>query len=183
MSDARRSGLAWKEVAEVPQMTRAVTRATFRRQIKRSRTKKRESPPPAIVFQGAERFRHPEASQAESISMNAVGTAFQADSFGPASQDLQETLPPRLLFLMYRSLTFDTEKSAKRRRCYSAREERNCCVAVPPGVRSKHAVGCGPGVTETISELGDRHEKEDISGRDEYIVACNDQLGRRQRKG
>jgi hypothetical protein len=49
--------------------------------------------------------------------------------------------------------------------------------------RRIHAVGCGPEGTVTISVLGDRHEEEDISLRDERIVACNDQLGRRQRKG
>jgi hypothetical protein len=33
-------------------MTRAMARASFRREIKRSRSKKGESPPPAIVIQG-----------------------------------------------------------------------------------------------------------------------------------
>jgi len=51
MSDARRRGFAWKEVAEALHMTRAVARATFWREIKRSRSKKRESPPPAIDIQ------------------------------------------------------------------------------------------------------------------------------------
>src|SRR5712692_5398837 len=37
-------------------------------------------------------------------------------------------------------------------------------------------------VTATISLVGDCHEEENISLRDERIVACNDQLGRRQRK-
>ena len=50
-------------------------------------------------------------------------------------------------------------------------------------LRLNHAVGCGPGVTATISVLGDRHEEEDISLRTERIVAYNHQLGRRQGKG
>ena len=54
--------------------------------------------------------------------MNTVGTAFQADSYvGPASEDLQETLPS-FTFLMYSSLNVDTEKLGKRRR-RSPREE------------------------------------------------------------
>src|SRR5260370_32950148 len=57
------------------------------------------------------------------------------------------------------------------------------CAAAAIRRRGNHAVGCGPDVTATISVLGDRHEEEDISLRDERIVACNDQLGRRQRKG
>jgi hypothetical protein len=52
MSDPRRRGFAWKEVAEVLHMTRAVAQASFWREIKRSRSKKRESTPPAIDIQG-----------------------------------------------------------------------------------------------------------------------------------
>ena len=52
MFGAHRRGFAWKEVAEVLHMTRAKARATFWREIKRSRSKKGESPPPAIVIQG-----------------------------------------------------------------------------------------------------------------------------------
>ena len=52
MFGAHRRGFAWKEVAEVLHMTRAMARATFWREIKRSRSKKDESPPPAIVIQG-----------------------------------------------------------------------------------------------------------------------------------
>jgi hypothetical protein len=52
MFGAHRRGFAWKEVADVLHMTRAVARATFWREIKRSRPKKDGSPPPAIVFQG-----------------------------------------------------------------------------------------------------------------------------------
>jgi hypothetical protein len=37
-------------------------------------------------------------------------------------------------------------------------------------------------VRATISVVGDCHEERDISLRDERVVACNDQLGRRQRK-
>lgn len=68
MSDARRRGFAWKEVAEVLHMTRAVARTTFWREIKPSRSKKRESPPPAIVIQGESdsdtlKHRKPRASR------------------------------------------------------------------------------------------------------------------------
>jgi len=41
----------WKEIAEVLHMTRAVARATFWREIKRSRSKRVEAQPPAIVPQ------------------------------------------------------------------------------------------------------------------------------------
>jgi hypothetical protein len=51
MSDADGRGLDWKECADVLDMTRAVARATFWREIKPSRSKKGESPPPAIVIQ------------------------------------------------------------------------------------------------------------------------------------
>jgi hypothetical protein len=49
---AHRRGFAWKEVADVLHMNRVVARATFWREIKRSRAKKGESPPRAIVIQG-----------------------------------------------------------------------------------------------------------------------------------
>jgi hypothetical protein len=52
MFDARRRGFAWKEVAEVLHMTRGTAGATFWRGIKRSRSKKGASAPPAIVIQG-----------------------------------------------------------------------------------------------------------------------------------
>ncbi len=52
MFGAHRRGFAWKEVVAVLHMTRAVARGTFWREIKRSRSKKGESPPPAIVIQG-----------------------------------------------------------------------------------------------------------------------------------
>jgi hypothetical protein len=52
MSGAHRRGFAWKEVAEVLHMTRTVARITFWSEIKRSRSKKGESPLPAIVIQG-----------------------------------------------------------------------------------------------------------------------------------
>jgi hypothetical protein len=61
-------------------MTRAVARATFWREIKRSRSKKGKSPPPEIVIQGESDSDTLKAWQDDSISMNAVGTAFQADS-------------------------------------------------------------------------------------------------------
>jgi hypothetical protein len=54
MSGAHHRGFAWKEVAEVLHITRAAARVTFWREIKSSRSKKGESPPPAIVIQGDE---------------------------------------------------------------------------------------------------------------------------------
>jgi hypothetical protein len=52
MFGARRRGFAWKEVAEVLHMTRAVARITFWSEIRRARSKKDEVPPPANVIQG-----------------------------------------------------------------------------------------------------------------------------------
>jgi|HubBroStandDraft_4_1064222.scaffolds.fasta_scaffold519699_1 hypothetical protein len=46
--------------------------------------------------------------------------------------------------------------------------------SVLPGAKVEPCCGLRPGVTATIANLGDRQEKEDISGRDERIVACND---------
>lgn len=52
MFSAHRRGFAWKEVADELHIARAMARATFWREIKRSRSKKGESPPPATVIQG-----------------------------------------------------------------------------------------------------------------------------------
>jgi len=52
MFGAHRRGFDWKEIAEVLHITRAVARATFWREIKRSRSKSVEAQPPAIVIQG-----------------------------------------------------------------------------------------------------------------------------------
>ncbi len=51
MFGAHHRGFAWKEIAKVLHMTRAVARATFWREIKRSRSKSVEAQPPAIVIQ------------------------------------------------------------------------------------------------------------------------------------
>jgi hypothetical protein len=51
MFGAHRRGFDWKEIAEVLHMTRAVARATFWREIKRSRSKSIEGQPPATVIQ------------------------------------------------------------------------------------------------------------------------------------
>jgi hypothetical protein len=51
MFGAHRRGFAWKEIAKVLHMTRAVARATFWREIKRSRSKSVESQPSGIVIQ------------------------------------------------------------------------------------------------------------------------------------
>jgi hypothetical protein len=51
MFGAHRRGFSWKEIAEVLHVTRAVARATFGREIKRSRSKSVEAQPPAIVIQ------------------------------------------------------------------------------------------------------------------------------------
>jgi hypothetical protein len=48
-------------------------------------------------------------------------------------------------------------------------------------LRSNDAVGCRPGVTATIFVPGDPHEEEDISVRDERIVACNHQWTTKKR--
>jgi hypothetical protein len=45
-------GFDWKEIAEVLHITRAVARATFWREINRSRSKSVEAQPPATVIQG-----------------------------------------------------------------------------------------------------------------------------------
>jgi len=52
MFGTHRRGFDWKEIAEVLHITRAVSRATFWREIKRSRSKGVEAQPPAIVSQG-----------------------------------------------------------------------------------------------------------------------------------
>ena len=51
MFGAHHRGFAWKEIAKVLHMTRAVARATFWREIKRSRSKSVKAQPPAIVIQ------------------------------------------------------------------------------------------------------------------------------------
>jgi hypothetical protein len=53
MFGAHRRGFDWKEIAEVLHMTRAVARAPFWREIKRSRAKKVAARPPATVGQEA----------------------------------------------------------------------------------------------------------------------------------
>src|ERR1700733_13360672 len=91
---------------------------------------------------------------------------------------------PQLRFLMYSSLDFDTYKLGQRSRWH--RTERwgtSCVVRCRPIAKVEPFCVAAGAVTATISNLGDRHEKEDIRGRDECIVACNNLLGRRQRKG
>jgi hypothetical protein len=51
MFGAHHKGFAWKEIAKVLHMTRAVARATFWREIKRSMSKSVEAQPSAIVIQ------------------------------------------------------------------------------------------------------------------------------------
>jgi len=51
MFGTNRRGFDWKEIAEVLHLTRAVARATFWREINRSRSKSVEAQPPAIVPQ------------------------------------------------------------------------------------------------------------------------------------
>ena len=51
MFGAHHRGFAWKEIAKVLHVTRAVARATFWREIKRSRSKGVEAQPPATVIQ------------------------------------------------------------------------------------------------------------------------------------
>ena len=51
MFGAHRRGFDWKEIAKVLHVTRAVARATFWREIKRSRSKRVEAQPPATVIQ------------------------------------------------------------------------------------------------------------------------------------
>ena len=51
MFGAHYRGFAWKEIAKALHMTRAVARAPFWREIKRSRSKSVESQPSAIVIQ------------------------------------------------------------------------------------------------------------------------------------
>ncbi len=68
MFDAHRKGFAWKEIAKVLQMTRAVARATFWREIKRSRSKSVAAQPSAIVIQDENdsdilKLRKPRASR------------------------------------------------------------------------------------------------------------------------
>ena len=50
MFGARHRGFDWKEIAKVLHITRAVARATFWREIKRSRSKSVEAQPSAIVI-------------------------------------------------------------------------------------------------------------------------------------
>jgi len=52
MSGGRRRGFDWEEVAEVLHMSRAVAQATFRREIKRPRSKGGKVQSPAIVTPG-----------------------------------------------------------------------------------------------------------------------------------
>jgi hypothetical protein len=56
MFGAHHRGFAWKEIAKALHMTRAVARATFWREIKRSRSKSVEAQPPAIVIQYRKSF-------------------------------------------------------------------------------------------------------------------------------
>jgi regulator of protease activity HflC (stomatin/prohibitin superfamily) len=51
MFGAHYRGFAWKEIAKALHMTRAAARATFWREIKRSRSKSVEAEPSAIVIQ------------------------------------------------------------------------------------------------------------------------------------
>jgi hypothetical protein len=50
MFGAHHRGFAWKEIAKVLHMTRAVARATFWREIKRSRSKSVKAQPTAMVI-------------------------------------------------------------------------------------------------------------------------------------
>jgi hypothetical protein len=79
MFGARRRGFAWKEIAKVLHMTRAVARATFWREIKRSRSKSVAAQPPATAIQDESDSDNLEAGK-ESSALNAVETAFQGDS-------------------------------------------------------------------------------------------------------
>jgi hypothetical protein len=68
MFDAHRRGFDWKEIAKVLHVTRAVGRATFWREIKRSRSKGGASQPLASDIQGdtdsdALKLRKPRASR------------------------------------------------------------------------------------------------------------------------
>jgi hypothetical protein len=51
MFGAHRRGFDWKEIAKVLHVTRAVARATFWREIKRSRSKSVKAQPNAMVIQ------------------------------------------------------------------------------------------------------------------------------------
>ena len=51
MSGTHRRGFEWKEIAEVLHMTRALARATFWREIKRSRSKSVDAKPAATAIQ------------------------------------------------------------------------------------------------------------------------------------
>ena len=55
MFGTHRRGFDWKEIAEVLHITRAVSRATFWQEIKRSRSKSVDAQPPAIVIQDESR--------------------------------------------------------------------------------------------------------------------------------
>ena len=68
MFGAHRRGFDWKEIAKVLHMTRAVARATFWREIKRSRSKSVAAQPPATVIQDEsdsdnQKLRKPRASR------------------------------------------------------------------------------------------------------------------------
>jgi len=68
MFGAHHKGFAWNEIAKVLHMTRAVARATFWREIKRSRSKSVEAQPPAIDIQDGSdadtsKLRKPRASR------------------------------------------------------------------------------------------------------------------------
>jgi hypothetical protein len=68
MFGAHRRGFDWKEIAEVLHVTRSVGRATFWREIKRSRSKSVATQPPATVIRDesdsdAQKLRKPRASR------------------------------------------------------------------------------------------------------------------------
>jgi hypothetical protein len=68
MFGAHHRGFAWKEIAKVLHLTRAVARATFWREIKRSRSKSVKAQPPATVIQDEsdsdnQKLRKPRASR------------------------------------------------------------------------------------------------------------------------
>ena len=79
MLGAHRKGFDWAEIAKVLHMTRAVARASFWREVKRSRSKSFEAQPPATVIQDESDSDTVEAWQAESSALNAAETAFQGD--------------------------------------------------------------------------------------------------------
>src|ERR1022692_2163814 len=84
-----------------------------------------------------------------------------------------------------RRLVASKKASGRRAICAAFLSPYDCekCEDAPCGIRKpEQARLCA---TATISVLGDRdedHEEEDIRVRDERIIACSHQLGRRQRK-